>query len=667
MNRIIKLGIILFELFIVKMPSKGNQQSQKGSSQTKGNKSTDETPTNSNKHHSNINDSNKNRGSSRNNNNNHKDTSTLISKDAETLKRLQQEVHRLTRKLNSSEVENRSLKEGIQRMRKSTTDILCEAKYMECLKFGDALQLNDAKTNNTHSQTNSPIVDLYQVGKSENLNIRSYKDEKFYSGLNPNDEMKDSKNLNLVVKSNDVLEKNEIIKEYSSLCDFAFYTNGRSYSWLNELHEFSNDAWLEYIRDIQENYESTEKEEAHYTIQPDEEKTGKEIEYLHLYTSKQFPEKARLMDLLYCHQKPKLIVLDLNGLLMYRWNVTQQSQKCIYPPILESSRICNVRPANSRQNFDLFVRPGAQKFLGWCLSHFAVGIWSSMKKENIEAMLKYILPEQANQLTFVWDQKYCTLGSKNGNLLSEEEKAKIAKGKPLMFKELKMIWQHPGFKNFFNPQNTLLIDDSVYKARLNPPNTAIHPREWGGAGNWYGLQKDERSDSLIDEMISSKGILTQYLQDLFYADDVPNFVDKKPFIYEDHQCDRTNVINNDNSDSEVEDREGESQGYIDNCFQSDVDPSVDKNKIAPNLKMNDFLHPTSSFSLDDLLKELPGKSDQEKKQNNNANPNFQLLNNNTKNTTPEEYPRNSSYLSPEDNSQTNEKKNDLLSDLLSQL
>lgn len=49
------------------------------------------------------------------------------------------------------------------------------------------------------------------------------------------------------------------------------------------------------------------------------------------------------------------------------------------------------------------------------------------------------------------------------------------KHKPLVFKDLRKIWEKndpnlPWEKGYFNETNTLLLDDSPYKALLNPVN-----------------------------------------------------------------------------------------------------------------------------------------------------------------------------------------------------
>ncbi|KAG5556681.1 hypothetical protein RHGRI_007072 [Rhododendron griersonianum] len=56
------------------------------------------------------------------------------------------------------------------------------------------------------------------------------------------------------------------------------------------------------------------------------------------------------------------------------------------------------------------------------------------------------------------------------------------KDKPIFLKELKKLWEDPTdlpwHRGQYSLSNTLLIDDAPYKALLNPPNTAIFPESY---------------------------------------------------------------------------------------------------------------------------------------------------------------------------------------------
>ncbi|GFS40335.1 haloacid dehalogenase-like hydrolase (HAD) superfamily protein [Actinidia rufa] len=93
--------------------------------------------------------------------------------------------------------------------------------------------------------------------------------------------------------------------------------------------------------------------------------------------------------------------------------------------------------------------------------------------------------------------------------------------KPLLLKELNKIWEKhdpdlPWEAGDYNKSNTLLLDDSPYKALRNPPNTAIFPHSY--------QYKDVNDNSL-----GPGGDLRVYLEGLALADDVQKYVELNPF------------------------------------------------------------------------------------------------------------------------------------------
>lgn len=73
--------------------------------------------------------------------------------------------------------------------------------------------------------------------------------------------------------------------------------------------------------------------------------------------------------------------------------------------------------------------------------------------------------------------------------------------------------------HILGPTNTLLIDDSHYKASLNPPHTAIHPAAW-----------DDPEGLAADDALGPAGKLRVYLESLLLAEtSIPEFVAAVPF------------------------------------------------------------------------------------------------------------------------------------------
>ncbi|XP_021691565.1 uncharacterized protein LOC110672940 isoform X2 [Hevea brasiliensis] len=152
--------------------------------------------------------------------------------------------------------------------------------------------------------------------------------------------------------------------------------------------------------------------------------------------------------------KKKLLVLDLNGLLV---DIVSSSPKNFKPDIRIRGRA-------------IFTRPFCLDFLNFCFERFEVGIWSSRIKKNMDDVINYVMGDMKHKLMFCWDLSRCTMTQ--FNTLEN-------KHKPLVFKELRRIWEKhdpelPWEKRFYNESDTLLLDDSPYKALLNPVSFGAH-------------------------------------------------------------------------------------------------------------------------------------------------------------------------------------------------
>ncbi|CAN6172037.1 unnamed protein product [Urochloa humidicola] len=195
-------------------------------------------------------------------------------------------------------------------------------------------------------------------------------------------------------------------------------------------------------------------------------------------------------------RRKKLLILDLNGLLA---DINQDFH--------------NAHKAHGKVRGKLvFRRPYSDDFLRFCFQNFELGIWSSRKRENVDSVVNILMKDLKKYLLFCWDMSYCTVTGCN---------TVDNKHKPLVLKELKKLWNKeeptlPWELGEFSPSNTLLVDDSPYKALCNPPNTAIFPQPYS--------YRNERDDSL-----GPGGDLRVYLERIASADDVQNFVRDNPF------------------------------------------------------------------------------------------------------------------------------------------
>ncbi|PIA63145.1 hypothetical protein AQUCO_00200875v1 [Aquilegia coerulea] len=194
--------------------------------------------------------------------------------------------------------------------------------------------------------------------------------------------------------------------------------------------------------------------------------------------------------------RKKLLILDLNGLLVDIVSVLPKGFKA-------DKRISKKA---------LLIRPFCHDFLKFCFAKFNVGVWSSRTKKNVDSVVNFIMADKKHELLFCWDQSHCT---ETGFNTVENDR------KPLVFKELKKLWDKhepnlPWEKGEYNESNTLLLDDSPYKALLNPPNTAIFPHS-------YDYQ------NLKDNSLGPGGDLRMYLESLATANNIQNYIQQNPF------------------------------------------------------------------------------------------------------------------------------------------
>ncbi|XP_010514666.1 PREDICTED: uncharacterized protein LOC104790588 isoform X2 [Camelina sativa] len=193
--------------------------------------------------------------------------------------------------------------------------------------------------------------------------------------------------------------------------------------------------------------------------------------------------------------RKKLLVLDLNGLLAD-----------VVSPLKDVKADINIgRRA-------IFKRPFCEEFLKFCFDKFEVGIWSSRKQNNVVRITDFLLGDMKNKLLFCWDMSYCattTVGSLEN------------KHKYVVFKDLNRLWEKhdpnlPWQMGYYNQSNTVLLDDSPYKALLNPPYTAIFPHSYN-------------HQNKTDTSLGNGGDLRLHLQRLVEAENVQEFIKNNPF------------------------------------------------------------------------------------------------------------------------------------------
>ncbi|KAL9239473.1 hypothetical protein vseg_013791 [Gypsophila vaccaria] len=218
-------------------------------------------------------------------------------------------------------------------------------------------------------------------------------------------------------------------------------------------------------------------------------------------------EISQFSDTRVLKSRRKLLILDVNGLLV---DIVAE-----YPD--------RFKPNFTVAQKGVFKRPFCDDFLQFCIEKFDVGIWSSRTKKNLTSVVDFLMKKNIkNKLLFCWHQSHCT----NTGYKTIENK-----NKPLVLKELKKLWENkddelPWQRGFYDESNTILLDDSPYKALRNPPYTAVYALP-------YSFQHAE------DNALGPNGDIRLYLERLAEADNVQQFIQANPFgqrpITKDHR------------------------------------------------------------------------------------------------------------------------------------
>uniref|UniRef100_A0A6N2MN61 Mitochondrial import inner membrane translocase subunit TIM50 n=1 Tax=Salix viminalis TaxID=40686 RepID=A0A6N2MN61_SALVM len=196
----------------------------------------------------------------------------------------------------------------------------------------------------------------------------------------------------------------------------------------------------------------------------------------------------------------KLLILDVNGLLADIANLVVSGKS--------GEHCCIKLGCISR----IFQKPFCDDFLRFCFQKFDVGVWTSRTKRNMNPLIDFLFGDSRHKLLFCWDQSHCT----DTGFTTVENTSK-----PMFLKELKKIWEYlestPHLnKGEYNESNTLLLDDSPYKALCNPVHTAIFPQSY-------------RYRDGADSSLGPNGDLRLYLERLAEAENIQEYISQHPF------------------------------------------------------------------------------------------------------------------------------------------
>jgi hypothetical protein len=189
-----------------------------------------------------------------------------------------------------------------------------------------------------------------------------------------------------------------------------------------------------------------------------------------------------------------------------------------------------------------------ESFVKWLQYYFTVGIWSSASYKNVSWLVKLIVPESKDRhdLALVFDQSHCTRAGWMKDL-----------NKPRFLKELRKIWNSPDMCGIYNSDNTLLIDDSPYKAIRNPPDTALHLVKWCAALDRYNTDLED------------DGIIRRYIGTMIMHPTIRGFLARNKLPLEKLTVDDLNEISSDSNVS-YNKLEGPSKSFDAACNASKI-------------------------------------------------------------------------------------------------
>ena len=146
-----------------------------------------------------------------------------------------------------------------------------------------------------------------------------------------------------------------------------------------------------------------------------------------------------------------LVVIDLNGTLLFR--------------------------PNKRAPSKFIARPNTAKFLRYCINTFTVVIWSSARPENVKLMCDAILDQELRRkVVAIWGREMFGLSPGDYNARTQCYK-RLTK----LWNDPKIAASHPSFDlgERWSHANTVLVDDSPEKGRTEPFNMISIPEFFG--------------------------------------------------------------------------------------------------------------------------------------------------------------------------------------------
>lgn len=181
--------------------------------------------------------------------------------------------------------------------------------------------------------------------------------------------------------------------------------------------------------------------------------------------SKGEKRRIKLKESIECGTNRKLVVLDLNGVLIYR----------------------------NKKTSSFVLRPYAITFLNYLAERCELAMWTSSKKTTVKRLFQTLFTAESgfchSRFLFVWCQNRCSQEPAAAEIGKAEGVLPLVQSaKPLFWKEIRLIWDE--YPDFAYEGGCYLVDDSLCKLERNPVTSRVHvPTYMGPDSN--GTDSDE--------------------------------------------------------------------------------------------------------------------------------------------------------------------------------
>jgi len=192
-----------------------------------------------------------------------------------------------------------------------------------------------------------------------------------------------------------------------------------------------------------------------------------QIKVLHVHSKKQ----SKLV-------KKPTIIFDIDQTL-----ISSTESMHTQPPSFEHKSVSYIPHGSTELNHMIVhIRPGTRDILR-CLyknrSRFNVGFWSTGELEYVQAIVTMLLEEfNAFPIKILLARRVLADGTYKiiDAITDKLYDYTFVRGVPA--KNMQLLFQHPDFKNKFNKNATILIDDLPQNIVINRPNNVIKISGW---------------------------------------------------------------------------------------------------------------------------------------------------------------------------------------------